>query len=242
VSLGFDPTLLDWAAGLVVIAVAARAAAARSRVALAPLAGDALLCVALATLLLLASGTRLELGVPFTGAAALAGIYWAGLADHPPRLGGRGLALSAAGAVLVAAVVMLLAWGYQWWFAPVALLAVAAAGLLANLLLPRLEPAPVEAVGPRTPPPAPGRPLPSPAPAPPAAPGAPAAVAAPALAAKVPIACPSCGFRGRVGPAGPPTLKCPRCGAAVPRPTAPPRPGAAPAGSRPAPRQRGPSS
>lgn len=238
--MSVDPARLNLAGGLLVVLVVARMAATRSRVNLAPLAGDALLGLALAATLLLTLGATPEMGFLYIGASALAGTYWAALAEPRPRLSARGLALSALGAAGVVGALVFLALADPDWLASTALLLAIAGSLLVVALAPVLRPQPTPAFTP---------PLAQAPPKPAAANAARLQLAVPAPAPggprdKVTITCPACGLRGQVAAQGPPTLKCPRCGNPVQRPTlnASPPPGGAPAQSTPPPPRRGPSS
>jgi hypothetical protein len=239
--MALDAGVLNLAAGLLALVAVTRVASANAPVNLAPFAGDALLGLALAGTALLALGFSLELAVLYVGAAILAGLYWTGVAGHRPKLSGAGLALSALGAAFAVLLVLAAARLYQWWFAPLGLLLAMAGGVAMQgigWLLGR--PQPVAAAAPAPAGPAAAKPAPAPTIA---SPAAPATAPPPAPAQKVSITCPSCGLTGQVAAQGPPTLKCPRCSALVPRrATASPPPGGPPGPRTPPPPRRGPSS
>jgi hypothetical protein len=226
---------LDLAAGLLALAVVTRLATAQSRLNLAAFAADALVGLVLAAILLLALGVTLELEVLYAGAAALAGAFWTGVAETRPRLRAGGLAASALAASAAVAAIVLAARAYQWWFALAGLLAAMGVGLTWQAMATLLRAPPPTAA--RGPPVSPRAPV---APAQPAEPRLPSAP--PAASAKATVICPSCGLTGQVAAVGPPTLRCPRCGASVRRPGGSPPPGG-PGGPRtPPPPRPGPSS
>ncbi|MCA1810841.1 MAG: hypothetical protein LC623_02385 [Halobacteriales archaeon] len=226
-----DPNVLSLAASLLGIVAVVRLVSAGVPFSLAAFAGDALVGLAIVSALLLATGVALELPVLYVGAAMFAGLYWTGMVEKRPRLRTAGLVVSGGGAALAVVAVLFLARVYAWWFAPLALLLAMGLGLA------------VQGIGWLL-----ARPSPAATPAASAAPASPARSLppqpTPSVAAKVTITCPACGLRGQVAARGPPTLKCPRCGSPVQRPTinASPPPGGAPAQSTPPPPRRGPSS
>ncbi|MEA3202913.1 MAG: hypothetical protein QOI63_579, partial [Thermoplasmata archaeon] len=173
-----DAAMLNLLGTLAVVLAVARIVGARGSVNLAPFAGDTLAGIALAAAVLLATGIDVALEPLYVGAAAMAGLQWAALVERRPRLGGVGLALSAAGAAGTVGALVFLAIAQPGWLAPTALMLLVAGGVLVAVL-------------PRPPERADRSPTPAEVPPPPALPPQPAP-------AKAMVACPSCGLSGQV--------------------------------------------
>lgn len=221
-----EPSTLNLVASVLIVIVVARVALERTPLELWAFGLYSMASTAIGLAALLASGAGFEIGVFLFGVAAITGAYWAA-ASRPHRpLDVKAHVLAAAGALALAALLVLVAVAYRWWVAPLTLLALMVVGLVVNAVIPGLRglrtsatalaapSAPTSSVRRQVPPVVPASQIRSTGP--------------------ISIRCGTCGLAGKIASeqAGA-TLSCPRCKSPVRVPGPRPQPvGLGPGGNR----------